>query len=111
MNNQDRPEWLSAVEDCIVEFLANDLSGSIEFRQQDITNNFGNRLQEMFPDNNSIPQSVSSRLGRMIEDSQIERLGQGRYGLIEGERLFLRVKLEKCERKLQAIAQILDQPL
>ena len=40
MNNQDRSEWLSAVEDCIVEFLANNSSGSIDFRKLDITGNF-----------------------------------------------------------------------
>lgn len=48
MNNRNRSAWIPAVEDYIVEFLANDTSGSIEFTQQDITNNFENRLQEMF---------------------------------------------------------------
>lgn len=111
MNNQDQPRWRPVVENCIVEFLANDLSESIEFRQQDITDNFEDRLQEMFPNNNSIPQSISSVLGQIEESGQIENPQHGRYRLIEGERLYLRVKLEKYERKLQAIAQILEQPL
>ena len=112
MNNQDRSRWIRAVENCIIEFLANNSSGSIDFRQQDITGNFEDRLQEMFPNNNNIPQTVNRTLGRIeTERGQIEHPEHGRYRLIEGERLYLRMKLEKCERKLQAIAQILEQPL
>ena len=108
MNSQDRPAWIPAVEDCIVELLTNDSSGSINFRQQDIIDNFEDRLHEMFPDNNSIPQSVNSTLGRIENSGQIENPEHGRYRLIESERLYLRVKLEKCKRKLQEIAQILE---
>lgn len=111
MNSQDRSSWIREVEDCIVEFLASNSSGSIEFRQQDITGNFEDRLQEMFPNNNNIPQTVNRTLGRIGENGQIENPAHGRYRLIEGERLCLQVKLEKCKRKLQAIAQILEQPL
>lgn len=112
MNNQDRSGWIRAVEDCIVEFLANDSSGLIDFRQQDITGNFEDRLQEMFPNNNNIPQTVNRTLGRIeVERGQIEHPEHGRYGFIQGERLFLRVELRKCKQKLQAIAQILAQPL
>ena len=112
MNNQGRSDWIGVVEDCIVEFLANNSSGLIDFRQQDITNNFRDRLQEMFPDNNNIPQTVNRTLVRIErERGQIEHPEYGRYRLIEGERLFLQVKLKKCERRLQKIAQILEQPL
>lgn len=111
MNNQDQPRWRPVVENCIVEFLANDSSESIEFRQQDITDNFGDRLQEMFPNNNSIPQSINRTLGQIEESGEIENPVRGNYRLIEGERLYLRMKLEKYERKLRAIAQILEPPL
>ena len=111
MNNQDRSSWRPAVGDCIVELLADNSSSSIEFERNEL-HRFESRLQEMFPNNSAIRATVNATLNDLVNNHhQIERLGTGRYRLIEGERLFLRVKLRKCKRKLQTISQILEQPL
>ena len=66
----------------------------------------------MFPNNNAVRGTVNAVLNDLVDNyGQIERVVTGRYRLIEGERLFLRVKLKKYEQKLQAIAQILEPPL
>ncbi|MCY3742164.1 MAG: hypothetical protein OXH00_14210 [Candidatus Poribacteria bacterium] len=104
MNNQDRFSWRPVVGDCIVELLVNNLSGSIEFERNELYR-FEPRLQEMFPNNSTVRATVNATLNDLVNNHyQIERLEHGRYRLVEGERLFLRVRLEKCERKLQAIA-------
>ena len=111
MNNQDQPGWRSVVGDCIVELLVDNSSGSIEFSRDEL-HRFEPRLQEVFPNNNTVRATVNATLNDLVNNHhQIQRLAIGKYRLIEGERLFLRVKLESCKRKLQAIAQILEEPL
>ena len=106
MNNLENVSWMTAVQDCIVEYLAP--LESVEFRQQDIVNNFEDRLQDLFPNNHSIPATVSSTLSQIKDENQIENPQHGRYKLIEGKCLFLRVKLKKYEQKLQKIAEIIE---
>lgn len=111
VNNQDQPRWRPTVEDCIVELLAGNSSSSIEFRRDEL-HSFEARLQGMFPNNNAVRATVNATLNDLVDNhGQIERVETGRYRLIEGERLSLRVRLKKCEQKLQGIAQILEQPL
>lgn len=111
MNNRNQRSWRPTVEDCIVELLTDNSLGSIEFKRNEL-HRFESRLQEIFPNNSAIRATVNATLNDLVNNHhQIERLVTGKYRLIEGERLCLRVKLEKCERKLRAIAQILEPPL
>lgn len=103
--------WRALVEHAIVGFLANNPSSSIEFRTRDIHANYGNWLQENFPDNTTIEATTNATLSDLVDvHKQIVRIETGRYELVIGERLYLRVELQKYHRKLQAIAEILSSP-
>ena len=114
MNNQDiygASGWRPMVEIAIIDFLVNNPSSSIEFRTRDIHTNYGNWLQDIFPDNTRIEATTNAALSDLVDvHNQIERIETGRYKLIVGERLYLRVELHKCQRKLQAITEILSSP-
>ncbi len=113
-NNQDiygARGWRAMVEVAIIDFLANNPSSSIEFRTRDIHTNYGNWLQEIFPDNTTIEATTNATLSDLVDvHKQIERIETGRYKLVVGERLYIRVELQKSKRKLQAINDILSSP-
>ncbi len=112
MNNQDwhaGSGWRGAVEDCIIHFLGSNPLRSMEFKTRDINDNYRDKLQEIFTDNSAIEETVIATLNRMSDDyDQIEKIGTGRYKVVEGEYLFRLVKLARYyEQKMQAMAQIL----
>lgn len=101
--------WRALVEHAIVHFLANNPSSSREFRTRDLHDNYGEWLQNHFPDNTTIEATTNRILNGLVDvHNQIERIEIGRYKLVTGERLYLRVELEKSHRKLQTIAEIIS---
>ena len=102
--------WITEIEDCIFTILTENPSESVTFEKQDIMQqHFVDKLQILYPNRKDISQKVSSTVSELVDRAppQIERTKRGQYRLVEGERLFLRVKLAQCEKKLQAIKQIL----
>ncbi len=112
INDQDissESGWRALVEHAIVHFLANNPSSSREFRTRELHANYGEWLQEHFPDNTTIEATTNATLSDLVDvHNQIERIEIGRYKLVTGERLYLRVELEKSHQKLQAISEIIS---
>ena len=106
MNYENCETWKEAIETCILDYFARNPS-SVEFRQQDIINDYGESLEGWRPVS-ELRASVNPELRTLMRDGQIEGLGNGRYKLIENERLYLRVQLDRCRRLLQTLAQILE---
>ena len=95
INNQDiygANGWRPMVEIAIIDFLVYNSSSSIEFRTRDIHTNYGNWLQEKFPNNTTIEATTNATLNDLVDvHNQIERIEAGRYKLIVGERLYIRI--------------------
>lgn len=106
MNTENWGTWEEAIEACIIDYFLQNLS-SVEFKQEEIVNEYGVQLQEWHPVK-TLRASVSPQLRKLMKNKQLKELGEGRYKLIEKECLYRKVQLERCRRQLQNVADILD---
>lgn len=100
MNNENWSTWREAVEASIVDYFVQNLS-IIEFKQENIISEYSEQLQGWRSVSSPLRASVNPELRALMKDDQIEELGDGRYKLVENERLYLRVQLERCRKLLQ----------
>ncbi len=109
MNNQDLRDLHTIVEDAIISYITEDPypSEAITFNRDDIYKWIRRSLLE----NRFHTQQVFiDVLDNLIEEGQIESCSGGLgpyYRLVEGKRLFLRLKVARYERERHKIAQIL----
>lgn len=110
MNNQDQRDLCTIVENAIISYIIDDPypSETISFNRNDIYKCIRTLLENRF--HIYTQEGLIDALDDLIEAGQIESCSDGLgpyYRLIEGERLFLRLKVKRYEQERHKIAQIL----
>lgn len=96
----DWSEWEQELGLIIIEmFEYRDPSGFMIFEPRDIQDYYP-RLKKMWPDNNSISETVGKMLASLVNRGELEKPNRGEYRLVEGELLHLHLKQRILERQL-----------
>ena len=96
----DWSEWEQELGWIIAEMLEyRDPSGLMIFEPRDIQDYYP-RLKEMWPDNNSISETVSKMLASLVNRGELEKPNRGEYRLVEGGLLHFHLKRRVAEKEL-----------
>lgn len=93
MSLLDWPKWEQDVAKIIIEmYEMRDPSGQMLFRPKDLRD-YHPRLKNMWPGNNNIGATISRKLADLIERGVLEKPTYSQYRIVEGQLLFLHLKL------------------
>ncbi len=105
----DWSKWEQELGWIIIEMLEyTDPSGLMIFEPRDIQDYYP-RLKKMWPDNNSIDQTVGKMLASLVNRGELEKPNRGEYRLVEGELLHLHLKRRIIEKELTKNKQESDE--
>ncbi len=104
----DWPKWEQDVGEIIVEiYEIRDPSGQMLFKPKDLTD-FYPHLRSMWPENNHIGATVSKKLADLVTRGVLEKPTYSQYRIVEGELLFLHLKLRVSNQKIDELKKQLD---
>ena len=104
----DWPKWEQDVGEIIVEmYEIRDPSGQMLFKPRDLKD-YHPRLRNMWPENNSISATISRKLNDLVNRGVLVKPTYSHYGIVEGELLFLHLKLRVSKKKITELEKQLD---
>ena len=96
----DWPKWEQDVGEIIVEmYEIRDPSGQMLFKPRDLKDYYP-RLRSMWPENNSISATISRKLADLLSREVLEKPTYSQYRIVEGELLFLHLKLRVANKEI-----------
>ena len=96
----DWPKWEQDVGEIIVEmYEIRDPSGQMLFKPRDLKDYYP-RLRNMWPENNSISATISRKLADLLSREVLEKPTYSQYRIVEGELLFLHLKLRVANKEI-----------
>ncbi len=105
----DWPKWEQDVGEIIVDMYENrDSSGQMLFKPRDLKD-YHPRLRSMWPENNNISATINKKLANLVTRGVLEKPTYSQYQIVEGEFLFLRLKLRVLNKELLESKQKIDE--
>ena len=104
----DWPKWEQDVSEIIIEmYERRNPSGQMLFKPRDLKD-YHPRLRNMWPENNSISATISRKLNDLVNRGVLAKPTYSHYGIVEGELLFLHLKLRVSKKKITELEKQLD---